>query len=526
VIVCIFFAALGQHARAAQQSQNEPQQKPPVPNPNAPVLKVNARLVVLDVTVTDKSGNPVNDLTRDDFQIFEDKQPQRVRSFDPPSAHALPPATASKGAGATFDPAQPASFGSSPVTILVLDQLNTHFADSSFARRSLRDYLKAQPAILPQPTTLLALYDNRFRPLQPFTRSRESLLAALEAAPTEYAWELEQRGKAEYGPAERLDQSLRALEAIAQSYARISGRKNLIWVGGGFPTIDPTTIDRDDAVLVKNTLQHVTNVLLDTRVTLYAVDPTSSAPGMTEITDTTSQAFLQAAGDALTGGADPFDSSADFDKLGPVTGGRVVRGMNNITAQINSAVSLGGTFYTLSYAPTSASEAAASYRNIKVICLKPGLTVSTRSGYYTGPTKADTSNDTIEYDLTMAAESPVQLNALHVIAARDDDQHTPLSWNVDVDADGLTWEPAADGGSVAHVQIMAVSLSSKGKMLGHVLRNATADARASADIHHPSERVPFTFEAQPSPKAATLRFVVRDAETGRIGTFDLPLQAH
>src|ERR1039457_1994774 len=84
----------------------------------------------------------------------------------------------------------------------------------------------------------------------------------------------------------------RALKEIAQSYARIPGRKNLIWVGGGFCTINPTTIDGDEAQEVKVALKHVTNVLLDTRVTLYAVDPSSTAAGITEITDSSQGQFL------------------------------------------------------------------------------------------------------------------------------------------------------------------------------------------------------------------------------------------
>src|ERR1039457_5341462 len=177
--------------------------------------------------------------------------------------------------------------------------LNTHFADSSFARRSLHDYLARQPALLPQPTTLLSVGDNRFKQLQPFTRDRDALLRALAAAPTEYAWTLEVNGMADHGPIDRLDQSLRALEEIAQSDARIPGRKNLIWVGGGFPSLDPESIDGDDLQEVKDTLQHVTDVLLDTRVTLYAVDPTSLALGMTEITDASQMAFVLAAGASL-----------------------------------------------------------------------------------------------------------------------------------------------------------------------------------------------------------------------------------
>ena len=175
-----------------------------------PVITVNARLVVLDVSVTDKSGKPVDGLGEKDFQVFEDGKLQRIRSVEPPSMHTLPAASAT--AGTVFDPAKPASFGQSPVNILVLDQFNTHFADSSFARRSVREYLAKQPALLRQPTTLLTVYDGHFKLLQAFTRDRDALEQALAAAPTEYAWKLEVNGKTDIGPLERLDASLRALK--------------------------------------------------------------------------------------------------------------------------------------------------------------------------------------------------------------------------------------------------------------------------------------------------------------------------
>src|SRR5262249_1781929 len=39
-------------------------------------------VVRVDVVVTDKSGNPVADLTRDDFTLFDEGQPQNVESFE------------------------------------------------------------------------------------------------------------------------------------------------------------------------------------------------------------------------------------------------------------------------------------------------------------------------------------------------------------------------------------------------------------------------------------------------------------
>jgi VWFA-related protein len=493
------------------------------PDSTPTVLKVDTRLVVLDVVVTGKIGKPVDGLTAKDFQILEDGKQQRIFSVDQPSAHSLPPSSLSAGISAVFDPAQPASFGHSPVVVLVLDQLNTHFADSSFARRSLHDYLAGQPALLPQPTTLLTVFDNHFKLLQSFTRNRDVLLRSLAAAPVEYPWKLEINGKTEYGPVERLDQSLRALEEIAHSYSRISGRKNLIWVGGGFPTINPTTIGRDDAQEVKDALQHITNLLLQTHFTLYAVDPSSTAAGMTEITDSMQMSFLLSAGDALSGNFDPFGASDDFDSLGPVTGGRVVRGRNDIAEQIASAVDLGANYYTVAYTPNSTSEADAKYRKIRVVCLRPSLTATTRAGYYSSQTAQEQSSASAAYDLTTAAESFLQLNGIRVNAVHDT---LPNNYIVHASVANLTWKPKDDGGATASVYVMAVSLDEKGRMLGHTLHGMTANAKRGADLNDPFKMADFSFTVQPRPKAATLRFIVRDNTTGRMGSDDLPLKSH
>jgi VWFA-related protein len=499
------------------------------PDAHSPVftLTLNARLVVLDVVVTDKTGKPVDGLTARDFQIFEDGKLQHIRSLDPPSTHTLPPVSIAAGISAVFDPAQPASFGHSPVSILVFDQLNTHFADSSFARRCLRDYLAGQPALLPQPTTLLTVYDNHFKLLQAFTRDRDALLRAVATAPAEYPWKLEVNGKAEYGPVERLDQSLRALEEIAQSYARIPGRKNLIWVGGGFPTINPTTIDGDDALEVKDALQHVTDILLETHVTLYAVDPSSTAAGMTEITDSSQAEFLLTAGDALASNFDPFGANADFNRLGPVTGGRIVRGRNDISQQITSSADLGAHYYTIAYTPNSSGEEAAQYRKIRVVCLRPDLTAATRTGYYSGETQEEKASTTAAYDLTTAAEAAIPLNAIRVTVEPDTSPNAqPNTYIVHAGAANLTWKLKDDGSAAASVYIMAVSLNAKNTMLGHTLHGMKASAMPGANLNDPAKMADFAFSAQPLPKATTIRFIVRDHATGRMGSADLPLKKH
>src|SRR5260370_40214425 len=55
---------------------------------------VDVNVVNVDVTVTDRSGKPIMDLTRDDFQIFEDGKPMKVTNFSLAENRAQRTATA------------------------------------------------------------------------------------------------------------------------------------------------------------------------------------------------------------------------------------------------------------------------------------------------------------------------------------------------------------------------------------------------------------------------------------------------
>src|SRR5579862_9854571 len=48
-------------------------------------LQVNVPWVTVDVTVTDPAGRCVSDLTRNDFQVYENGVPQTINAFAPVS---------------------------------------------------------------------------------------------------------------------------------------------------------------------------------------------------------------------------------------------------------------------------------------------------------------------------------------------------------------------------------------------------------------------------------------------------------
>ena len=114
----------------AAQAQGTPSLTPPAPS-SAPTLHVNSRLVFLDVTVLNAKGQPVvSGLTKDDFTITQDKKPQKIFSFEAPETHVV-----------AADAADDNPAGSAPVTIFVLDQLNSTFEQMAYIRYCVHKYL-------------------------------------------------------------------------------------------------------------------------------------------------------------------------------------------------------------------------------------------------------------------------------------------------------------------------------------------------------------------------------------------------
>src|SRR5438477_6010068 len=61
-----------------QQQRTTVQQQP---RSEDAVIRINVNLVQVDAVVTDSKGRPVTDLTKDDFEVFQDKRPQTITAF-------------------------------------------------------------------------------------------------------------------------------------------------------------------------------------------------------------------------------------------------------------------------------------------------------------------------------------------------------------------------------------------------------------------------------------------------------------
>ncbi len=514
---CALMGALALASVAAAQSggrQGAPQ------SGRAPDFSITSRLVVLDVVVTDKAGNVVTGLERKNFTVYEDSTPQTILSFESPAQHELP-ADVKIDSTAELKKAPQA-----PVTILVLDELNTNFQDMSYARYELKKYLLAQPAELPEPTTLLAATNTKFEVIEDYTRDRQALIDALDKHVAQYPWRLMQSGKGGPGAAERLAMSLGSLEQIAQASAGHPGRKNLIWVGRGFPAVNTNESTDKEAAVIQNAVEQVIDELRDTRITLTELDPTIDATDTVEI-ETPDD--LDAAEDE--NGNDPFPGDVNFRLLAPATGGRVYFSRNDVDAELASIIRDGNNYYTLSYSPTNRNDTAQPYRRIRVTVDRPGLTATTRNGYYIDtarpapPATAEQAKDLrarLAFDLGSAVNSNIVYTGLPATVSRA--SGAANSFTVRVDASSLDWRQMPGGSEQAEVTLLAASFNKQNKILAHTIEERTARFDSTQRFGAQPAWVSFTIAAAIPATAVRVRFVVRDAATGKMGTVDLDPQ--
>jgi VWFA-related protein len=509
---------LAQEPTMAPQVQTAPA---PAPAPQAPSQSPNgtqatrdnngtftiqrtARLVVLDMVVTDAKNNIVTDLKREDFHVTELDEPQIILNFEAAGAHSLSPDISIEST-ADLDRLAPRA----PVNIILLDEFNTHFEDMAFARYSLKKYLEKEPGKLSMPTMLIAVDLQRFTVLRDYTQNKDEILSALDHHFVSYPWQAHQGAWV----SERYATAFLTLRRVAEAVVGHPGHKNMIWIGRGFPAIfRNASVDTDRRVY--NAVQNCVNELRDARVTLYTIDP----------------AGLQVnPGDYGAAAAfnDPFGGNYEFNRLAQATGGRTLYGRNDVDAEIGTAIRDGSSFYTLTYRPQTVPTDRDKFYKIKVTVDRPGLTVTTRKGYYLqgGPGRVDPTNPSrrLVSDLLSADTSTMVYDGLPIELKPSPTD--PDVFTVHVDGRGLAWTYATET-EPRHTEVVLM-VSTFDKKDKELKRDAKIIKASAPPTVAPTGRLlrdlNLEYKVDHNPKAVRARFVVRVTASGRIGTADAVL---
>lgn len=460
-------------------------------------LRSTTRGVVLDVVVTDKAGQPVHDLTKSDFTIYEDDTPQEIASFETAGVHLHPLSEAEQSQ-----------------TVLILDEMNTRFEDLAFARYAVAKLLQRNSGKLDMPMALMALTNSGMVPLHGYTRDGNEILRALDSHRAEIPWRL-RMGFA--GERERLATSIGAIREIAFSRADYHARKNIVWISPGFPILTSADLSTDDREVLFDALRNLSDELLRTRITMYTADPRGVTVG-----ELAARADVSSYLRRPTAGATALVADLALERLALETGGKALHGRNDLDGEIQESMVDGATYFTLSYYPSNRNWDGA-FRKIRVEVGKLGLQARTRDGYFGLLEPPTAGKDEAALELTSAVSSRLSFGAIpvKVVPAQFPPAATSAQISLDVDAQALSWTASANGDYHCAVEVVTANLSDKGSRLDYQLQSLGGSI-ATARFENSKSRswvIPLVIPVK--AQASRIRVVIRDKSSGRLGTVDL-----
>lgn len=135
-------------------------------------IKVESRLVLVDLTVLDDDGNPVTDLRKDEVEVSEDGRRVKISFFERRQATGQPPERTSETTG-TFAPRETAEPG--VLLIFLIDLPSMTPSELPRVKQAVEAFVRSQRR--PEDSLMLAATGTTL--LQPPTRNGEEFLKTL-----------------------------------------------------------------------------------------------------------------------------------------------------------------------------------------------------------------------------------------------------------------------------------------------------------------------------------------------------------
>jgi VWFA-related protein len=399
-------------------AQTPPAQTPPAPGaqpaaqPAQPAFRTGINFVRVDALVTDNKGNAVENLTQDDFEVYEDNKLQKVETFryikveGNPLEGELP-----RQIRTTWDEETELARDDVRLFVIFYDDYHVRRGSALAVKRQLTEFIRKNVG----PMDILGV----MYPLTPFstigyTRNHEAVIKEIEAwdgRRFDYRPRNEFEERYAYYPTEVVERvrnqvSLSALEALVTGLGtKREGRKSVILISEGYSNYLPPQLRDPSAALPgvgnpnrnrpmagagtpdeRNAEQRAqffsyTDLLSDLRevftaanranCAIYALDPRGLAAFEFDIDQGVN---IQSDKAALDAGLDTLRTLADE------TDGRAILNSNDLVKGLAQMVKDASSYYLLGY--TASSPTDGKFKQIRVRVKRPGLQVRARKGYW------------------------------------------------------------------------------------------------------------------------------------------------
>ena len=518
-----------------------------LPGQNQPViLKSTTRLVQLSVVVQDHKGVPVATLKKEDFQVRDNGKPQTIAEFSVESNGKLPSAPEKLPPNIFTNELEQRTGTPSSVTIILLDALNTKWEDQAYAKAQVVKFLQT---IQPQDRVGIYTLGRSLRVLHDFTTDSSALLERLnhfsgenlpDLAASEPAamdnetvalndWIAGRGGasgvEADFYTQNRVLGTLHTLEFIANHLARLPGRKNLIWVSGGFPLDigfdsveqfrDPSREHRTFADDIDRTVRAVNNANL----AIYPVD----ARGL--VVDQRFSAANQKIDLAPKAGMGPIVKNQEtMRELASRTGGRAYYNTNDLQNAIRDAIGDSQVTYTIGYYPASETFDGKFHKLDVKLANSQGFNIRYRKGYFDQPEQPQ-DDKARKVELRDAVFSPLDASALGLVISMQPNQPDPgqVTVLVKVDQKGLSLQPNGERW-VGRLDLLFIQKDESGRQYGGLDDRLDLNLTEANYQKLMKEGLVYKKTLKTEAKASQLRVVVRDSASGSLGSVTIPFR--
>ena len=511
-----------------------------------PTFQVESDLVVVDVTVRDRKGNLLGDLTKSDFKVYEDNVPQEIVTFSAENVPVgpQPAVVAAPGSPETTKPPAPVvNLALNPdqppkkedlegkrLVILFFDLSSLGTEDLIRSVDTAHEFIAKQSG--PQDLMAIATYSSALQLVQDFTNDRDVLLKTLDAISSPDSGDAAVEDLSDPDTSDDVfvpdtmqfnifntDRRLSALETLAKMYREFPERKSLLYFSSGV-----TTTGVENNAQIRSTVDNANR----SNMSIYTVD----SRGLVALPPGGGASARSAGGRGMFSGAAMMrqrsnlsSSQETLTTLAHDTGGQAFTDSNDLSLAIKQVQNDTHIYYVVGYFSTNAKEDG-KYRKIRVEVTRPDLRVEHRPGYFASKAFGQLTQQERDLQLQQAmnvdrpfADVPVILQADYF---RKDNSTTLVPISIELDGDGLKFEDKG-ANKEGKFEFVAQVADLKGRVTGV--------ARDAVQVRLPAEKAEriksggifYSTGFQLRPGDYRLKFLVRDNGTGKLGGFEQPI---
>ena len=502
------------------------------------VFKANAELVLTNVVVRDaKTGEFVRGLTQRDFTVSENGKQQQISTFDFQTVDMAKPlneATISGLAAGVNGPGTKAAVMANPedlrnhrLIVMFFDLTSMQPEDLDRCVAAARDFLtnKMESADL---VALVSLGDT-LKVDQDFTSDKAALVNEVGIYNGTEGQGFAQGANADTNQAEdttgytpdeseyndlNTDRELFALRAISKSLEKISVKKSLLYFSGG--------VSRD-GIENQASLRAAINSAVRANLSIYSVD-TRGLQAISPVGDASTGSLRGAGG--FNGAALANNMQSNFDTqevmatLSSDTGGKAFFDSNDFAPAFAQVQRDTSAYYAIGFHSSNPARDG-KYRKLTIKVNRPGVKLEYRPGYYAPADFKHSGREDRERELEEqltsdlpATDVAVYLDAMYF---RLDENRFFVPVSLIVPGSQIPFVKGGDKDK-ATLDIIGEVIDEVKRPIGSA--RETVKLKLDPTLQARQKNIEYTTSFNLPPGKYHLKFVVRENQTGRMGSFE------